>query len=157
MQKSYSISCVDITRTEATKIKQDKSCLKQNCKNCTILNDDINSLKLIILSLQENILQIKKDLTEVKNSTINKPDLSSLSITEEIINEISERNKRSHNFIIFRASEEQSSKSDQNKLDNDLAKAIISDLGVVCPIISSFRVGRYDLTSSRPRPLKIKL
>ena len=50
-KKSYSISCVDITRTEATKIKQDKSGLKWNCKNCAILSDDINSLKLIIFSL----------------------------------------------------------------------------------------------------------
>lgn len=155
-RKSYKIECVDLTNAEARKIHQ-KSGLSWSCKNCAKIGSDINSLKAVIVALQEEIKVLKLSVSTVPPSTAAS---ASLFQTEKVIQEVSERNKRKCNIIIYGRSELiNKNKTEQSEADTVFVKDVltalnIGDLGYLKPI----RLGKYDPTKQdRRRPIKITL
>lgn len=147
-KKTFKISCVDLTTTEARKINAKKG-LKWSCSDCLDLGDDITSLKTLIISLQEQILQLQKSCT--------KDPLENLYSSENIIQELLEREKRKNNIIIFNAMElNDGSKQDQSAADSAMVADTLSALNISDKPIQITRLGKFDpAKQDKKRPIKL--
>lgn len=105
-----------------------------------ILKEENQLLKQQVLELSGKI-----DLLE-QNSTSDSP----FSITENIIREISDREKRANNFIIYGSQENPNSNN-----DSELVKLLLTDLGVEVSINNVTRIGSIG-KNNRPRPIKVQ-
>lgn len=152
-KNAYAIACADITMAEARKIRA-SSGLSWSCKGCLRLGSDFNELKAVILKLQAEIMQLKS--TGVPSST---QDTLAPAEFEKIVSEISEREKRKKNIIVFGLLEVHSSnRSDQAERDATAVREITALLGVAEPTVKPFRIGKYDPTKEQlARPLKVQL
>lgn len=152
--KHFFHACVNITSSEVRVINSKKS-VQWTCIPCEKVGRDVNSLRAAVVALQGEI----KELRQIKESAC------SVSISddafEEIISELDDRQSRKQNIIIFGVPEQ---RSDLGKEERQLAEeAAVDDiLKVVSPDVNyrqlqRFRLGRFNLNATRPRPLKIKL
>lgn len=143
----FRITCVDVSNHEARRINA-KGGLSWTCNSCVDLGDDINDLKGVIKALQE---QIKK--MNCKDS------LDSMYHFEEVVREVTEREKRRSNIILYNILEDQSANKDAQKaLDMTAVSEILSVLNVPVEPVRCQRLGQYDATKSeRKRPIKVCL
>lgn len=142
-KKNFIHSCVDLTITEVRTIKTKKG-LSWSCRNCNILSNDINELRAAILKLTDD-LQSKG---------------CSDDVFEMMLSELSERNDRKQNIIVFNV-EEIDAQDGVQRRDHDL-RVVRDVLGVISTSIDSehievHRVGRYVGNGNHHRPLKVRL
>lgn len=147
-KNKFKHSCVDITANEVRTLNSGKG-YDWTCVGCRALGKDLKELKALILKLQNDI----KELKEGKNTNLNSQDWD----FEEVISEISERQKRKNNIVIFNVPEPDQRKStaEQKDLDGNVIKDI---MGVVVPDLSNTNFKAYRLgffTSSKIRPIKV--
>lgn len=151
--KVFNISCVDVSAAEARKIHANSG-LTWSCEGCSRLGSDLNGLKKAIVSLQEEIKILKNKLDIA-------PPQSSLSAIdmERVIGEISDRERRKCNVIVFGCKETAAeSNREQNQYDQQMVKEILSTLGVRDVEPKSIRLGKYDVTKvDSCRPIKVTL
>lgn len=149
--KPYKIECANISAAEARKIHS-KTGYSWTCKHCLQFGNDLASLRTVISALQVEVKALKDSIREPPPVT-----KTSLIETEKIIHEISEREKRKNNIVVFGYKEAtSSSRNEQSKLDNELVDEICLDLGITDANIKTFRLGKYDPTQSeRKRPIKV--
>ncbi|KAK9728004.1 hypothetical protein QE152_g18891 [Popillia japonica] len=156
--KSYNSNCVNATSAEARKIHS-TSGFSWTCATCLQAGNAINGLKSIIVVLQENIKSL-----EQKILALPQPTASSMDI-ECIIQEISEREKRKSNIIIFGSNELSSpTKADQTSADTDLVRDIFgsnelssptkadqtsADTDLVRDICSTLELDNIDFKTTR--------
>lgn len=147
--KAYKIECVDISNAEARKIHQ-RTGLSWSCKNCAKIGNDLNSLKALVVSLQEDI-RVIKERSVCPNS--------SLMETERIIQEVAERDKRKTNIVVFGAKESVCrTNAEQLNMDVDFVNGMLSDMKIEETINKVIRLGKFDNTNQhRCRPLKFSL
>ena len=131
-------------------LRQEKS-----CKYCIELGSDLNALKSAIVLLQDEINVLKTTISTTQNKA-SRDDNSLLEI-EKVIQEISEREKRKSNIMIYGCKEDTvNSNKDQHILDADKVSQILSTLDIAETEYSLFRLGKFDSTNvNRCRPLKI--
>lgn len=149
--KHYYHNCINLSTAETRLINSKKS-VSWTCTRCSKLGNDINSLKAAIISLEDKLNEIKRN-TPHQTKAI--PDL------EEVIGEINERNKRKNNLIIFGITEENIlSRNDRMKSEETKVHEILHFLVPEFPKPDHNRLrrlGKYNVSSSRPRPLRITL
>lgn len=148
----YSNACVELTPSETRIIKSKKN-FSYTCQNCSQLGDNINDLKSIILTLQKEVESLKS-LRNQPTAVNNNADY------EEIIQEITERNRRKRNLVIFGVAEINSnSKDDRLQHDEREVNKVLQYLSpeVTYDNIKPARLGKYDGTRDNPRPIKITL
>lgn len=148
----YSNICVELTPSETRIIKAKKN-LSWTCQNCSQLGDNINDLKSIILTLQKEVESLKS-LRNQPTAVNNKVDY------EEIIQEITERNLRKRNLVIFGVVEiDSKSKDERAHHDEREITKIIQYLSpdATSDNIKPTRLGKYDATKNNSRPIKITL
>lgn len=150
-KRPYRIDCVKVSSSEARKIHSNAG-FSWTCKNCIPLGNDINSLKSVIASLQEDIKNLKQSLKESSSS-------NSLSLldSERIIQEIADRDRRKTNIIIFGCNETNcGSNNEQIALDTGLVNDMCSTLQVTDSNVKVSRLGKFDPTkTNRMRPIKV--
>lgn len=148
----FSHSCVDLTTSEARIIKSKKN-LSWTCQNCSQIGDDINDLKCIMLTLKKEVETLKAIKSDPAHNA-NNVDY------EEIIQEITERNNRKRNIIIYGISEDntlpKSEKSIQDKSE------VINVLHTLTPSlnldnVNPYRLGKFDATKITSRPIRVVL
>ncbi|KAK9685607.1 CENP-B N-terminal DNA-binding domain [Popillia japonica] len=85
--------------------------------------------------------------------------MHNLTIAEDIISEVMEREKRRNNLIIFNLPEmERATRIEQTAADTASVQDIFTYVGVSTEVSNPVRLGKYDPTSiQRKRPLKITL
>ncbi|CAH0562827.1 unnamed protein product [Brassicogethes aeneus] len=107
-----------LTQSEARKIRS-KQGLSWTCESCNAIGNDINSLKAVIISLKDDLLELKSKNTMDKFSF------------EDVIYEIHEREKRKSNIVIFNVAESQSVTT-ANKIKDDKATTenILTNLSI---------------------------
>lgn len=151
--KSYKIDCVNVSSTEVRKIHQ-KTGFTWTCKICLKFGNDLNSLKSALASLQDEIKVLKDSILET-SSCSNR----SLIDMEKIIREVSERNKRRDNIVIFGSDESDcSTNKEQVDLDVPLVSEICSVLGVTSENLKVSRLGKFDVSQpNRRRPIRVVL
>lgn len=126
----YRIDCVKISSSEARRIHSNVG-FSWTCKKCISLGNDINCLKSVIASLQEDIKNLKESLNKSSSS-----NSYSLLDSERVIQEIADRDRRKTNIIIFGCNETNcGSNNEQIGLDTGLVNDMCSALQVSNSII----------------------
>lgn len=150
-KKPYRIDCVKISVSEARKIHL-KTGFTWTCNNCIEFGEDLNSLKSIIASLQEEIKILKESV--LQSATYSS---SSLLDTEKVIQEISDRDRRKNNIVIFgRPEDKVNNNSEQINLDTVLVNEICMNVQVDVGDFKVSRLGKFDPTAAnRKRPIKV--
>lgn len=118
----------------------------------------MQELNTVVNTLQEELKNLKDKMdhpstppdTHISHKTLE---------AEEMFAELSDREKRKSNLIIFNLPElENSSITDQSNKDICDVKEILTELNVSVNVTNAMRLGKYDITrTSRKRPLKIIL
>lgn len=148
-KKSYLHTCVDLTSSEVRTIKSKKG-LSWTCRTCLSVGNDINELKAIIIAL-------KNEVAELKNHRKGKDEVNGRAF-EEIIQEVSERQKRKQNLIIYGV-EEPRNENPKISTEQDKQKVadLLSFLSVPAGSITPIRLGQPPDNSAKTRPIKIVL
>lgn len=151
--KMYKIDCVDLSKSEARKIHS-RSGLTWTCKSCSKIGSDLNSLKAAIVALQNEIVELKTagGLSGRTASTLTLLD------HEKVIQEITERQKRSCNIIIYGCKENVAdTKDEQIRKDTGFVGELLASMGVQGAELVPIRLGKFETRDAKIRPIKIKL
>lgn len=152
--KRFSIDCIDVSAAEARKINA-KSGLFWSCKNCAVMAGELNSLRSIVLRLEAEISALKSSQAVAIHPG------QSLLDSEAIVQEVSERERRKCNLMVYGYDEgDVSSKVERVEVDTLMVSDLFRDLGVeqYVPSVEPIRIGRYDPTrAKRSRPIKLCL
>lgn len=146
-KNKYFHTCMDLTAAEVKSIKN-KSSIKFTCSNCEKNGDDMNGLRSIIIALQTEIEKLKaviKNPAPVTHATVD---------YENIIQEITERESRKRNLVIYGIPENNNSNQAEEK---EKVKELICYLSpdIDTNNIDPRRLGKPIATNNRPRPIKI--
>lgn len=146
----YLHSCADLSASEVRIIKSKKN-LSWTCKNCSHIGDSMQDLKALIISLQ-------REVENLKSLKLSAPNNSPFDF-EEIIQEITDRNARKNNIIIYGIPENTSADRNEKILHDtqqvtEVIKCILPDTESTYKPI---RLGKFDANRTKPRPIKITL
>lgn len=138
------------------KILRSKPAIKWMCGTCSVIGNDITTLKNVISELQQEVKTLKELVS--KTQVANNLDLTD-QVFEEIINEASARERKRKNIIIFNADEHQ---ADNQRGNNDEDLAFVSNLiSCIAPNFNhnvDFDIGRLGkFNRTKKRPLKVTL
>jgi hypothetical protein len=138
--------CSKLSATELKCISLKNRCLKFFCDACDQGLKEIPELKTLL----------KKLLMEVECLKNSSHKSSESQGDDFIINEINERNTRSHNLIFYNISECDTNRSD-NRIDYDITQVnnVIKSISINFDIIpiKTIRIGRTQ--TDKPRPIKV--
>lgn len=154
-KKFFKNTCVGLSNSDVRLINANKA-LNWTCSNCEQIGNDVNDLKLLILSLQNDIKELKE-----KNNNVNTTASTVNFNFEEVINEINDRNSRKRNLVVFGVKEIDSNMPGNvraecdNRTALDIVHTIIPELENTN--LKPVRLGRFDANRTRPRPIKITL
>nr|CAH7741782.1 unnamed protein product [Callosobruchus chinensis] len=145
-KKLFKNSCVDISSAEARLLNSNKGC-DWSCKVCRSFGNDIKDLKALILKLQDDIQAFKTTRSDDANLNRNE-------FLEEVISELSERNKRRKNVIIFGVPE-QDANDDGDTADKDKVTDILHtiDRNFSLQDVKIVRLGKQ--TGGKIRPIRV--
>lgn len=151
-KKPFKIDCVGVSKSDARRIHTGSG-VHWFCNPCEGLGNDLLSLKTEIARLRDEIKDLK-DATAASKS----PQLSFVD-TERIISEISDREGRKCNVLVYSCTE--SPNLNKNELltsDMIAVKEMFVGMGVDEAVVGVQRLGRFDAgLPSRCRPLKVQL
>lgn len=147
---TYFHTCVDLNVSDIRSIKNKKN-ITWTCQKCSALGNSIQELKKLIVSMQREIENLKT-IRSVPNSSIE---------FEEVVKEVSERQHRRNNIILYGIAENSSTERnirilhDQQQTSKVL-QYLLPESEFEAPI-KPLRLGKYDNSRTTPRPLKIVL
>lgn len=149
--KHFNIDCVRITTAEARKIHL-KTGITWTCKNCLHYGSDLNGLRSVIASLQEEIRVLRETVLASPSTSP-----SSLLESEKIIQEISDRERRKTNVVIFGSKEAKCENvKEQIDIDVQLVNDICTTLQISNTASKVSRLGKFDSSkASSARPIKV--
>lgn len=150
-KKLFKNTCVDVSTSEIRVLNSNKG-YDWSCKDCRVFGNDLKDLKAIILKLQDDIQALKTENSEIRQS-------STSFDFEEVIAEITDREKRKCNLIVYGLEEPNQDQLASDRIESD-RKQITSVLNTVAPElpfvnIKPIRLGRH--TAGKVRPVKITL
>lgn len=141
-------NCAQLSLAEIRKANA-KGGLTWSCEGCGELGDDINGLKAAILALREEIANIKTEGTSLETNPF---------VMEEIIQEISNRERRKTNIVIYNIPENGTTKKDQITSDTLVVAEIFAEMDIPVDVIEPMRLGKYDPSrGEHKRPIKVAL
>lgn len=152
-RRSLHSKCSGLARSVCTAVLAENSCLLFVCDDCKNsvqnVNNDIGMLKDLILS-------VKKELTDLFQTSIPSVTIDKVDVIECAIKEINDRNNRSKNIIIHNVPESTSPNvEDRKRHDKDLVSKLLGDAypNDVLPNFLLFRLGRP--LHDKVRPIKV--
>lgn len=152
------VNCAELSAVEIKcyELRSSKKRLKYICMFCEQGVHQIPMLVSMISDLKDEIRKLKDNQLAVG---LNKDSqICSSAMTEEIMAEMLERNKRASNIIVFGSEEKGTSKQDQVLQDQKLISDLLGEFNVTEDNIKPIRLGKFDPTvQARRRPLKVKL
>lgn len=146
--KSFKTSCVKLSRIETAKINSNTG-LSWTCADCGKFGNDLNGLKAAIIALQDDIKILKAaSISDTPNTLVN---------TEEIIQEVIERDRRKTNVMVFGVSEAVNlSRAEQRSADTEVLRNIFGSIDFRIGDLIPLRLGKYDPSKISPkRPIKL--
>nr|CAH7741774.1 unnamed protein product [Callosobruchus chinensis] len=143
-------SCVDISSNEVRTLNCNKG-YDWTCVSCRSIGKDMKDLKSLIIQLQTTVNELK-----AANARINSTPAFDY---EDMISEITERQKRKCNIMVFNVSEPDQNKpaKEQSEADKRTVENILNHVAPELDLqnVASVRVGRF--LNSKKRPIKIVL
>lgn len=154
-QRPNHVECTELTASEVRCLELKKRSLKFFCTDCEeglkILPQVLSKLSI----LTEQVNKINEFIEKNKSA-------SPLGLSEQskIIEEISERNNRKNNIIIYNINESESKSYDVRREFEE--KAIYETLNAICDVdkravVKYFRMGKIKNGNDKPRPIKVVL
>nr|CAH7767401.1 unnamed protein product [Callosobruchus chinensis] len=146
----YKHSCVDITANEVRTLNGNKG-YDWTCSGCRVIGKDIKDLKSLIIQLQNEIKDLKAE--NAQNSKKSGFDF------EDVVAEVTERQKRRNNIIIFNVDEPDQNKPVADQIQQDkatvkeLLQYVVPDMAL--SDVKPFRLGRH--ATAKKRPIKVVL
>ncbi|CAH2005153.1 unnamed protein product [Acanthoscelides obtectus] len=110
--------CVNLTIDEVNILNDQSKGCSWSCSSCRHISNQINDLKKLILSLQDDIKAIKGR----NGATTHDPKDS--FVFEELIEEINDRNSRKRNVRIFGLPEQDQADVPQTRLTKDKSQVV---------------------------------
>lgn len=153
-------NCSELTSAELKSLElrpSSKRRIKYICVDCEQGVHQIPKLISLINDLKDEIRIMKENYSALIDSrSVHAP--SDALASEEIINEVMERNIRSNNIIVYGVPEQGRTKQEQLELDTVLIGGITTELGLTEETIKPVRLGRFDRAGNvRSRPMKVRL
>nr|CAI5849869.1 unnamed protein product [Callosobruchus analis] len=150
-KEDYYYACADLTLTDVKTIKN-RANINFTCKNCNDFGSTLSDFKALVISLQEEIRNLKAAKTELI------PSSESFDF-EQIVQEVSDRNARKRNLIVYGVTEHAEPNSRQARVtDTEQVKSVLryisSDIDI--DSIKPQRLGKLN-DSGRSRAIKITL
>lgn len=160
--RSVHISCSELSDVEIkcfTLRANVRRRMKYICIDCEQGVHQIPKLITLISDLKDEIRLMQEKYNRlVSDVGVKSVGSSDMAITEEVINEIHERSKRSQNIIIYSCPEEGNSKQDQIQRDTVTVQNLLTKSGVAGDQIKPVRLGKFDSTQQqRKRPIRVRL
>lgn len=162
--------CVGVTEADIKMTRAKSRSFKVVCNNCNGNMSLFNDLKSLISTLKSDFCNALADLRReftVKLSSLRDEIDGKLSDSgkgfdlEEVIAEVSERQARSSNVVVFGIPEQDSGAGagDRAAADDVEVTLILKSINPAIEIPPSKvrRLGRFDPSSLRPRPVRVSL
>lgn len=151
-RKNYKISCVDLSNAEARKIHSKSSGLSWACSSCAQLGDDLVSLRAAIVSLQNEV----KELKSISRQSVMPTSVSLIDI-EKVVQEVADRDRRKTNVIVYGCMESScKTNNEQIVLDGATVDELLPLVHLKDADYSLSRLGKFIAGGvERPRPLRI--
>lgn len=155
---NFGNACIGLTPSEIRVINSKKS-ISWSCRNCENIGDDIASLKAVIVSLQNEIKDLKSAVQAMPMAGNN---ALSDEMMEEIILEFEERQERKLNIILYGLPEQPATQSNSQNVIleaqtvNDMIHSLMPDIPTVDKS-KIRRLGKFTQFDDKPRPVKITL
>lgn len=152
-------TCSGLSRSEIQYMKTKNRKLSFYCSQCTDLKlqlSKMEELNKIVHSLQGEIQLLKEKLSSPGHSFEHR---LAPEDTEKIIREVTERESRKSNLVLFNIPElNNSSKAEQTTSDVTTVNEILDSLNVPLTIQAATRLGKYDPTNLQlKRAIKVTL
>nr|CAI5837874.1 unnamed protein product [Callosobruchus analis] len=149
-KEKYKHSCVEVTTNELRTLNANKG-YDWTCKDCRVTGKDLKDLKALIIQLQNDIKDLKAENARIAES-------SGFSL-EDVIEEISERQKRKSNVMLFNVEEPDQNKSvrEQTESDINLATNILNTIAPDISLAGAKVVRLGPFAATKVRPVKIIL
>lgn len=136
---NYYYQCVELTSADLRSISSKKG-LTWSCQECSSISNDVTDLKSLVVALKREVDKLK---------SLNSSSSSSIEF-EDVVNEVSARNYRKNNLLVFGVPEETSDvKATVNSIMNCLEPSLTED-------ITPIRIGKVNPVKNLPRPIKIR-
>ncbi|CAH1957524.1 unnamed protein product [Acanthoscelides obtectus] len=149
--KAFRHLCVNLTIDEVNILNDQSKGHSWSCSSCRNINNQINDLKKLILSLRD-------DIKAINGATTHDPKDS--FVFEELIEEINDRNSRKRNVIIFGLPGHDQADVPQTRLTKDKSQVVdvlkVVNLNVHANEVKPLRFGRFDQSKCRPIKLSLK-
>lgn len=160
-ERPVHVNCSDLSAAEIKCFElrpNSKRRFKYICMDCEQGLHQLPKILSLVTDLKQEINKLNEKIENISNPVSSNTSLSPM-VMEEIISEISERNKRSSNLLIYGVTEAGSSKKEQSDLDCTLISDILNNLGSsATQQIKPVRLGKYDASNTvRSRPIKVNL
>lgn len=150
--KVFKNTCIGLNKSEVKKINSDSG-LSWSCKDCRSFRTDFLDLRSLIIALQEEVRALKAVSAAPAPTTT-----ETLIRSEEIIQEVAERERRRSNIIVYGITESSSNSTDE-RVSTDIASLqnIFQFIGANVPAdIKPIRLGKFDPTKrTSKRPIKV--
>ena len=119
--------------------------LKADKSDLDDLQQKLETTNTVLAEVRGEVATLKKQRHNTTEDTLNMT-----------IAELSDREDRRLNAILFNVTEVENADSDE-RIHEDTAKAtaILEDIGMSTEIIETRRLGKYNATNENPRPLRI--
>lgn len=154
-------TCSDLSRNEIQYLKTKNRRLTYYCVSCSDFKQQlkkIHDLTSLVSTLQNEIHELKEQnkIRVISDVDSEAPDIFKM---EKIVQEVTEREKRKNNLIIFNVPElDNGSRTDQIAADTVTVVDILRVVDISSDRISPIRLGKFDSTKqNRKRPIKITL
>lgn len=149
--------CMGMNSSEVRIVNSRKS-ITWCCKGCEAVGNDLTSLRSVIVSLQEEIRNLKAAMDTIQASSavgLGEDDI------EEIISEFEDRQRRKNNVVIFGLSEQPHNlardvrESRDSKSAVDLINVLDKERNWAVGDVKIVRIGNGGADASKPRPVKV--
>lgn len=142
----FNYSCVDLASADIKTLL--KTGVSWTCPSCATLGTNINELKAILMDFNDDIES--KLLTKLEVTSIND------ALFEDLIQEMSDRESRKHNIILYNVTE-CSNKDNFREYDKNVTCEILNTLSDDQDFsgIKPNRLGKFN--QGKNRPIKITL
>lgn len=144
-------TCSGLTRAEVTCLLSASRRISYQCKKCSDKKQEISELK-------EMILDLTKQVSELKNKTMDSLTCSTPELAEKFISEIRDRNLRASNVIMYNVPEStcqilhEKAAEDKGKVDEIVRMCSSNPV----EIKSVIRLGKSSHDKSRPLKVVFK-
>lgn len=157
-RNTFGNSCTGMSASEV-RVVNSKKAISWSCKSCERMGNDLNSLKGVIVALQQEVKDLKIALESVQCDA---NTMLSDETFEQIMLEFDNRQQRKNNIVLFGLQEQPSNISGEESRvqDNHKVTEVITYLSKDVSNVSSLkimRIGKPNRTTNKPRPVKITL